>query len=182
MHFSCGTLRSTSARWSVYCRRTVIYHTECRSPGARHSTKGSNGFVLWTVDRSSMTLERLSLIVGRTSILERPIVGRLSVNKSTDSRSRVGWESTDATYNTHDQADISIFRHWCSTENEWRALKESLLPCLHCAPLLLFTNGFFIVWCFASPSKGKTGLLSDRVIKRSNYWRELFVDNGLIFS
>ena len=108
--------------------------------------------------------------------LNDPIVGRLSVNKSTDSRSIVGWESTDATYNTHDQADISDFRRW------WRALKESLPLCLHCAPLLLFTNGFFIVWCFASPSKGKTGLLSDRVIKRSNYWRELFVDNGLIFS
>ena len=104
--------------------------------------------------------------------LNDPIVGRLSVNKSTDSRSIVGWESTDATYNTHDQADISVFRHWCSTENEWRALKESLLPCVHCAPLLLFTNGFFIVWCFALPSKGKTGRLSDRVIKRSNHWRE----------
>ena len=28
---------------------------------------------------------------------------------------------------------------------------------LHCAPLLLFSNGFFIVCCYASSAKGKTG-------------------------
>ena len=36
------------------------------------------------------------------------IVGRLSVDKSTDSRSIVGCESTDATYNTHDPSNSPL--------------------------------------------------------------------------
>ena len=57
-----------------------------------------------TVDRPSMTLDRLSLKVGRTSVLQRPTLDRLSTDyRSTISRLSVDCRSTtDATYNTHD--------------------------------------------------------------------------------